>query len=81
MEIEGLERKKADNPFNYTEDELAEKQLALKKMKELWPEVPTYYAEIVYDMCKNESQEKIDEIKEKVEKVPFKYSKKNKLEN
>jgi hypothetical protein len=81
MEVEGLERKKHENPFNYTEDELAEKQLALKKMKELWPEVPTYYAEIVYDMCKNESQEKIDEIKEKVEKVPFKYSKKNKLEN
>ena len=50
-------------------------------MNDLWPEVPTYYAEIVYDMCKNESQEKIDEIKEKVEKVPFKYSKKNKLEN
>ena len=81
MEVEGLERKKHDNPFNYSEDQLAEKQLALKKMKELWPEVPTYYAEIVYDMCKNESQEKIDEIKEKVEKVQFKYSKKNKLEN
>lgn len=76
MEIEGYSRKQHENPFNYTDDQLCEKQLALKTMKELWPEVPTYYAELVYDMCKNKTQEEIDEIKEKVEKEPFKYSKK-----
>lgn len=80
MEIEGYSRKQHENPFNYTDDQLAEKQLALKTMKELWSDVPTYYAEIVYDMCKNSSQEEIDKIKEKVEKEPFKYSKNKKLE-
>jgi hypothetical protein len=81
MEVEGFERKKHDNPFNYNDDELMEKQLALKTMKELWPDVPLYYAELVYDMCKNKTQEEIDKIKEKVEKEPFKYAKKEIEEN
>lgn len=81
MEIEGYSRKQHENPFSYTDDQLAEKQLALKTMKELWPDVPTYYAELVYDMCSNSSQEEIDKIKEKVEKEPFKYAKNKKLEN
>ena len=76
MEVPGLERKKHENPFNYTDDELMEKQLALKTMHDLWPDVPTYYAELVYDMCKNKTPEEIDKIKEKVEKEPFKYAKK-----
>ena len=75
MEVKGLERKQHENPFNYTDDQLLEKQLALKTMKELYPDVPTYYAELVYDLCKNKTQEEIDEIKEKVETIPFKYSK------
>ena len=74
MEIEGYSRKQHENPFNYTDDQLAEKQLALKTMKQLYPDVPTYYAELVYDMCKNKTQEEIDKIKEKVENEPFKYS-------
>jgi len=76
MEVPGFERKKHENPFNYTDDQLLEKQLALKTMKELYPDVPTYYAELVYDLCKNKTQEEIDEIKHKVETVPFKYAKK-----
>lgn len=76
MEVPGLERKKHDNPYNYTEDQLAEKQLALKTMKELYPDVSPYYAELVYDMCVNKTQEEIDAIKEKVETIPFKYAKK-----
>lgn len=81
MEIEGYSRKQHENPFNYTDDQLMEKQLALKTLKELYPDVPTYYAEIVYDLCKNSSQEEIDAIKEKIEKTPFKYAKNKKLEN
>ena len=81
MEVPGFERKKHDNPYNYTEDQLMEKQLALKTMKELWPDVPTYYAELVYDMCKNKTQEELDAIKEKVENEPFKYAKKEIKEN
>lgn len=81
MDIEGFSRKQHENPFNYNDDQLAEKQLALRTMKELYPDVPAYYAELVYDMCKNKSQEEIDKIKEKVENVPFKYSKKEINEN
>ena len=76
MEVPGFERKKHENPYGYTDDQLMEKQLALKTMKELYPDVSTYYAEIIYDMCKNKTQEEIDVIKEKVENEPFKYSKK-----
>jgi len=77
MEVEGFERKKHENFFNYTDDQLVEKQLALKTMHELWPDVPTYYAELVYDMVKNSTQEEIDAIKQKVENEPFKYSKRS----
>jgi hypothetical protein len=76
MEVPGFERKKHENPYDYTDDQLIEKQLALKTMRELWPDTPTYYAELVYDMCKNKTQEEIDIIKEKVENEPFKYAKK-----
>lgn len=76
LAVKGIERKVKENPFNYTEDQIQEKQLALKTMKELYPDVPTYYAELVYDLTKNSTQEEIDAIKEKVEKEPFKYSKK-----
>jgi hypothetical protein len=76
MEVPGFERKKHDNFFNYTDDQLLEKQLALKTMKELYPNTPTYYAELVFDLCKNSTQEEIDKIKEKIETTPFKYAKK-----
>ncbi len=75
MEVPGFERKQHENPFNYTDDQLLEKQLALKTMKELYPDVSTYYAELVYDLCKNKTQEEINTIKEKIEKTPFKYKK------
>ena len=35
----------------------------------------TYYAELVFDMCSNKTQEEIDKIKEKIENEPFKYAK------
>ena len=80
MEVPGYERKQHDNFFNYNDDQLREKQLALKKLKELYHDVSTYYAELVYDLCKNSSQEEIDKIKEKVETTPFKYAKKEIIE-
>ena len=73
MDIKDIPRKQAENPFNYTEDELAEKTLALEKMKIIYKDVPTYYAELVYDLCKNTDQSKIEEIKQKIENTPFKY--------
>lgn len=73
LEVPGLERKKHENPFNYTDDELQEKQLALKTMKDLYPDVPPFYADIVYDLCKNNTQEYINDLKEKINNTPSKY--------
>jgi len=73
MEVEGLERKKIDNPYNYTEDQLAEKKLALHNMKIIYPDVNEYYAEMVYDMCKNTDEAKIELLKQKILNEPFKY--------
>jgi cell fate (sporulation/competence/biofilm development) regulator YmcA (YheA/YmcA/DUF963 family) len=73
MDVKEFPRKQPDNFFNYTEDELAEKTLALETMKLIYKDVPSYYAELAYDLCKNTSQEKIDEIKKKIESTPFKY--------
>ncbi len=81
LAVEGLERKQHENPFNYTDDQLQEKQLALKTMKELYPQVPSFYADIVYDLCKNNSQEEIDKIKEKINNTPSKYTIPKVLEN
>ena len=73
LDVEGLGRKQHENPFNYTEDQLQEKQLALKTMKDLYPDVPPFNAEIVYDLCKNNTPEEIDIIKEKISNTPSKY--------
>ena len=73
MDISGVPRYKPLNHFGYSDDELAEKKLALEKMKIIYPTVPEYYAEMVYDMCKNTDATKIEEIKQRVETNPFKY--------
>ena len=73
MNVKDIPRHKAENPFNYIDDDLAEKALALEKMKTIYKDVPLYYAELVYDLCKNTPQDKIEEIKQKIESTPFKY--------
>lgn len=73
MNVESLPRHKSENHFNYTDDELAEKQLALEKMKVIYKNVSAYYADMVYDLCKNTDQKQIDIIKERIESTPFKY--------
>lgn len=73
LAVTGLERKKHENPYNYTEAQLADKDLALKKLKDYYPTVPTYYAELVYDMCVNTEQEKLEEIMKKIDSEPSKY--------
>ena len=81
LNVEGLERKQHENPFNYTDDELQEKQLALKTMKELYPDVPPFYADLVYDLCKNNGQDYINDLKEKINNTPSKYVIPKVLEN
>ena len=74
LAIPGYEKKKHENPYNYTESQLAEKDLALKKLREYYPTVPTFYAELAYDMCVNTEQKKLEEIMQKVDKEPTKYT-------
>jgi len=69
----GLERRQEDNPFNYTEDQLTEKKLALKTMRELWSDVPATYCEWVYDLCKNTPEDKIKEMIEKINNTPSRF--------
>jgi len=71
--VPGLERKKDENPFNYTDDQKDEKRLALIRMKELYPGVPTLYADWVYDLCVNTPEAQLKEIMKKVEEVPSRF--------
>jgi len=74
VDVSGIERYKPPNPYNYTDDQLADKALALAKLKIIYPSVDAYYAEMVYDMCVNTKKEELDEIKKRVETTPFKYN-------
>jgi len=47
-QVEGLERKLTDPFFKYTEEELKNKELTLKTMKELYPDVPIFYIDLEY---------------------------------
>lgn len=69
----GLSRKEADNPFSYNDDDTAKKRLALKTMKELWPEVPDMYASWVYDMCVNTPEDQLKDIMKKTEEEPTRF--------
>tara|TARA_R100000426_G_scaffold75077_1_gene52676 strand:- start:871 stop:1278 length:408 start_codon:yes stop_codon:yes gene_type:complete len=71
--IPGFERVKCENHFNYTEDQLGERKLALKQMKELYPDVPNLWAEWVYDLCKNTPEDKLKEIMKKVDTEPSRF--------
>ena len=73
LAIPGYERMKHENPYNYSEAQLADKDLALKKLREYYPTVPTYYAELAYDLCINTEQKKLEEIMKKVDSESSKY--------
>ena len=72
LAVEGFENKAPVNPFNYTEDEICEKKLHLLTMKNLYPHVSPAHADMIYDMCKNNTPERIEELK-KLASEPFKY--------
>ena len=73
MDISGIPRHEAPNPYNYTEDQKADKALAMTKLAIIYPTVDPYYASMCYDMCVNTNKEELEAIKERVEKNPFKY--------
>jgi hypothetical protein len=69
----GLSRREAENPFNYNDDDITKKKLALKTMKELWPDVPDLYASWVYDMCINTPEDQLKDIMKKTEEEPSRF--------
>jgi hypothetical protein len=73
IDVSGIPRHKPENPYNYNEDQLAEKALVMHKLKTIYPTVDAYYASMVYDMCVNSKPEELEEIKKRVEVNPFKY--------
>jgi hypothetical protein len=73
IDVSGIPRYEPPNPYNYTPDQLADKALAMAKMKIIYPTVDEYYASMVYDMCVNTKAEELEEIKKRVEVNPFKY--------
>jgi hypothetical protein len=73
IDVSGIPHYEPPNPYNYTPDQLADKALAMAKMKIIYPTVDAYYAEMVYDMCVNTKAEELEEIKKRVEVNPFKY--------
>ena len=73
IDVSGIPRYEPPNPYNYTPDQLADKALAMAKMKIIYPTVDAYYAEMVYDMSENTKKEELDEIKKSVETNQFKY--------
>jgi hypothetical protein len=73
IDVSGIPRAKPENPYNYNEDQLAEKALVMDKLRIIYPTVDPYYAALCYDMCVNTNPEEIEAIKERVEKTPFKY--------
>jgi hypothetical protein len=73
IDVSGIPRYQPPNPYNYNEDQLADKALAMAKLKIIYPTVDEYYSSMVYDMCVNTKAEELEEIKKRVEKNPFKY--------
>jgi hypothetical protein len=73
IDVSGIPRAKPENPYNYNEDQLAEKALVMDKLRIIYPRVDAYYASMVYDMCVNTKPEELEEIKKRVEVNPFKY--------
>ncbi len=71
--VPGIDRKESTNHFDYTDDQIAEKKMAIKTMTDLWPDVNATWAEWVYDLCKNTPEDKLKEIMERVENEPTKH--------
>ena len=80
-EIFDMHHNLSDEELKHVVEYAQEKQLALKTMKELYPDVPPFYADLVYDLCKNNGQDYINDLKEKINNTPSKYVIPKVLEN
>ena len=73
FQVPDMARAKHKDPFNYTEEQLLQKKIDMKLIKELYPNVNEYYAEMVYDMLKNTTEAEQEEIKQKVLNEPTRH--------
>ena len=73
LAIEGLERIKHENVYNYTEEQLALKDQYLRQIKLLWPDVSQYWAELALDLCLTKSEEELQEIMKRIDTEPSKH--------
>ena len=71
--IPDMPRAKHKDPFNYTEEQLLQKKIDMKLIKELYPNANPFYAEKVYDMLKNTTEAEQEEIKKKVLNEPTRH--------
>ena len=73
-----IPRHQPENPYNYTNLELAERKKALRDLERDYPNLPYAWLEMVYDFHKNTPEEEVKEIinSGKWEK-PGKFSAKN----
>jgi len=61
-EVDSIPRHQAENPFNYTRVQLAEKKKVLKDIQRDFPHVPIAWAEMCYDFCENTPTDEIEKI-------------------
>ena len=57
-----IPRHEPENPYNYTNLELAERKKALKDMERDYPHLPYAWLEMLYDYHKNTPEEEVKEI-------------------
>ena len=73
LAIEGLERVKHENVYNYTDEQLALKDQYMRQIKLLWPNVSSYWAELALDICMTKSEEEQKEIMKRIDTIPSKH--------
>ena len=66
--VEGVERHKEDNPYKYTEDQLAEKEIAVRNACLAYPDVPRLWVGWAYDVVTNTPLEELKEMMDKIDK-------------
>ena len=62
MNVSELKRHKPENPYKYTNVELAERKKALRDMERDYPNLPYQWLEMVYDFNKKTPQDDVIKI-------------------
>jgi len=76
MEVEGVPRYVAPNPYNYDKLQIATRTSAIKAMIKDYPTVPPMWVEWLYDVITNKPQEEVEKIiKEGLWEGPSKFAK------